>query len=95
MSLQNWLSQNKATLRKYSPDELAFMAHLCGFDWDEIHRLVPEAYNDLQTHTTAQIRANWYVDREIDFIQNRGPKPKLEAQWHDLWAYENGQMWIE
>lgn len=91
--IQHWLKANADTLRKYAPDELAFMARLVGFDALSIYKAIPTAYNDHQARCDSTIREWWLIERELAYIEQSRGKPSLSAQWASLYDYMNGEDW--
>ncbi len=98
LELRAWVKSNRKSLLKWNCDELGYLATLCLPDIERsiIHRIIPELYRDLQTHSTIELRLDFHVKKETDYIREfHEKKPLLDEQWHSLYYHqERGEDWI-
>lgn len=91
-----WIKQNRLTLNKYSPDEIAYMAvKFAGFNVEPVCYVLSHFQDALQG-SSADNRAQFHVDCEAHAMEARAGKIHLTEQWFALYRkIELGKDWDE
>lgn len=87
---KQWLKAQQLILKKYTPDEIAYLAVLAGFSKDLVRQEVLEGSRNVHTNTCQPLRHWWTVERELEYIINDA-KLYLAEKWERLCAYQTGE----
>lgn len=79
-----WLKEKRSILQERPIDEVAYLAHLCGFDWTTIFSVLSHWATDRTTHSKYSDREWYFVTRELDSLM------PLKTQWERLRRHECG-----
>lgn len=94
VAIRAWLKSNRETLRGRAPDEVAYLAVICGFDLDDVCATLSTFQDAMQSShiDNRAAYAMWLFDKAIfDFAKckknlERVPELDLTHQWKELVA---------
>lgn len=97
--LRQWIKENKEILLDRTPDEVAQMAILCGFDRGVVYSTLSTFQDALNnTHFDKRMMMHWIAwdgaladVRRLKDEQSRVKELDLMPLWKDLHAYQTGE----
>jgi len=87
--MRDWVQKNKRASCAESPDELAAMAHLVGFSWPVICKVLSH-YSDALAGSSIHRRSDMFIDLEVKAINRVKAQrdPILKDAWETLDRYQ-------
>ena len=83
---RTWLKKNRALFAGRTPDEVALMARLVGFEAELTCRVLSH-FQDALRGSSIDNRVSNVMECEMWAIDRRSGKIDLEPQWHELADY--------